>query len=75
MPRDDYREDLTSAKGFLTQEVTFSADSCDGEERGLVRSLQSGDSIVVKGHAGYRGWTNFVKEVRITISETVIARW
>lgn len=74
--QDEYElfRNVTSIDGFTTREITWSSDSSDDEERSRVCSLQNGDAIVIMGHAGFRGWTNFVREVKVTTSSAVIVR-
>lgn len=65
---------VTTSNGFITQHVTWSADSENQEEADWVRGLQYGDAVAVMAHAKYLGWVNTIVSAQVTISQAVIVR-
>ena len=72
---DNEREifrNITSPGGFQTHTITWSASSEDQGEADWVQKLQHGSVVVVRGHAKYIGWVNFINSVQVVVSQRVV---
>jgi hypothetical protein len=63
---------VTEIADFNPQHERWSSRSKDQEESAWVRMLRDGDQIVIRGHAQFVGWINFVNFVQVTVSSKVI---
>lgn len=65
---------VVASKEWKWHDIEWSVDSENEEEANWVANVDVGDRIVVLAWAHYANWSNYVREVRVTVNTIVCCR-